>query len=95
VRAAIALTIIYTWVFNNTRGSLLIVILAHAPNDAFLIHQLFSAPVVTNSLLPFVVGFGAAAVLFVILAQCRLGYDRYQQGKEAEAVALRAKGIPT
>ena len=35
VLADVALTIIYTWVFNNTKGSLLIVILVHASNDAF------------------------------------------------------------
>ena len=72
--AAIALTIIYTWVFNRTKGSLVIVTLVHASNDAFFINQLFLAPVVTDSLLPFVVGFGAVALLLVVLTRGRLGY---------------------
>ena len=79
VLAAIALTIIYTWVFNKTKGSLLIVILAHASNDAFFITQLFLAPIVTNSLLPFVTGFGATALLLVFLTRGRLGYMPSEQ----------------
>ena len=72
--AAVALTIIYTWVFNKTKGSLVIVILMHASNDAFFIDQLFLAPIVTDSLLPFVIGFGATALLLVFLTRGRLGY---------------------
>jgi membrane protease YdiL (CAAX protease family) len=83
--AAIALTVIYTWVFNNTKGSLLIVILAHASNDAFFINQLFVAPVVTNTLLPLVIGFGAVALLLVILTRGRLSCDHYRQKEEADA----------
>ena len=79
VLADIALTIIYTLIFNNTRGSLLIVILVHASNDAFFINQLFLAPVVTDSLLPFMVGFGSAALLLVILTRGTLGYEHSQQ----------------
>ena len=90
VVADIALTVIYTWVFNNTKGSLLIVILVHASNDAFFINQLFGAPVVTDSLLPFVIGFGAAAVLLVFVTQGRLGYDEYQRTEEPD-VGLEAR----
>jgi membrane protease YdiL (CAAX protease family) len=92
VLADIALTFVYTWVFNNTKGSLLIVILVHASNDAFFINQLFRAPIVTDSLLPFVVGFGAAAVLLIVLTRGRLDYDRYLQ--DIETNALGEKGIP-
>ena len=93
VLAAIALTVIYTWDFNNTKGSLLIVILVHASNDAFFINQLFVAPVVTNTLLPFVIGFGAVALLLVILTRGRLSYE---QEKELDAgpESLGKKGIP-
>jgi membrane protease YdiL (CAAX protease family) len=89
--AAIALTVIYTWVFNNTKGNLLIVILVHASNDAFFINQLFVAPVVTDSLLPFVIGFGAAAVLLVILTRGRLSYDHYGRSEEPDA---RSRELP-
>lgn len=74
VLAALALTFIYTWVFNNTKGSLLIVILMHASNDAFFINQIFVSRLVTDTLLPFVVGFGAFALLIVILTRGKLGY---------------------
>jgi CAAX protease family protein len=92
VLADIALTIVYTWVFNNTKTSLLIVILVHASNDAFFINQLFRAPIVTNSLVPFVVGFGAAAVLLIILTRGRLDYDRHRQ--DIEANVWGKKGVP-
>jgi hypothetical protein len=92
VLADIALTIVYTWVFNNTKGSLLIVILVHASNDAFFINQLFRAPIVTDSLVPFVVGFGAAAVLLIILTRGRLDYDRHRQ--DIESNVWGKKGVP-
>jgi CAAX protease family protein len=90
VLADVALTIVYTWVFNNTKGSLLIVILVHASNDAFFINQLFRAPIVTDSLVPFVVGFGAAAVLLIILTRGRLDYDRHRQDIESNVWGRRA-----
>jgi membrane protease YdiL (CAAX protease family) len=92
VLADIALTIVYTWVFNNTKGSLLIVILVHASNDAFFINQLFLAPIVTDSLVPFVVGFGAVAVLLIILTRGRLDYDRHRQ--DIESNVWGKKGVP-
>lgn len=75
VLAALALTVIYTWVYNCSKSSLLIVILVHASNDAFFINQLFTAPIVANTLLPFVIGFGTIAVLLVILTRGKLGYE--------------------
>jgi membrane protease YdiL (CAAX protease family) len=77
--AAIALTVIYTWVFNKTKGSLVPVILMHASNDAFFIDKLFGAPIVTDSLLTFVIGFGATALLLVLLTRGRLGYEPSEQ----------------
>lgn len=76
VLAALALTIIYTWVFNNTKSSLFIVILMHASNDAFFITQLFASHAVTDTLFPFVIGFGAIALLLIILTRGHLGYDQ-------------------
>jgi hypothetical protein len=78
------LTTIYTWLFNNTKGSFLIVILVHASNDAFFIHQLFFASILTSTLLPFVIGFGGAALL---LTRGRLSYEHYQQKEEPGAQA--------
>jgi CAAX protease family protein len=83
VLGTICLTIIYTWVFNNTKGSLLIVILLHASFNvtaAGIVAPLFPAPIVLDyGLLPILVGFGAAALLVVALTRGRLGYQHYQQ----------------
>lgn len=82
VLAALALTFIYTWVFNKTESSLLIVILMHATNDAFFINQLFVTHLVTDTLLPFVLGFGTFALLIVLLTRGRLGYKEDRQTKD-------------
>jgi membrane protease YdiL (CAAX protease family) len=74
---ATALAIVYTWVFNNTRASLLLVILAHASTDAFsaaILYKVFPAKVVSGSLVNFVIGFGVVALLLVALTRGRLGY---------------------
>jgi uncharacterized protein len=88
VLATICLTIIYTWVFNNTKGSLLIVILLHASFNvaaAGIVAPLFPAPIVLDyGLLPILVGFGAAALLVVALTRGRLGYQHYRQEEEPD-----------
>lgn len=68
----------------------------HASNDAFFIDQLFLAPIVTDSLLPFVIGFGATALLLVFLTRGRLGYVPSEQ-EEADIgrKTLGGKGLPT
>lgn len=81
VLASLALTFIYTWVFNNTKNSLFIVILIHASNDAFFINQLFSSRLVTDTLLPFVLGFGTFALLLVVFTRGNLGYKSDKEKK--------------
>ena len=75
--SVIPLTIILTWVFNNTRGSLLLAILTHASVNTFSVYapQLF--PAEADSQLYGIVGFGAAAVAILVLTRGRLSYDRY------------------
>jgi membrane protease YdiL (CAAX protease family) len=84
VLALTAATIIYTWVFNKTKGSLVVVILLHASNDAFFTERLFPVPVVTDSLLPTAVGFGVAALLLIVLTRGRLGYQDLEQQEAVE-----------
>jgi len=88
VISAISFTIVMTWVFNNTKGSLLIAVLMHASfNTTFLIlNLLFPAPLVTEygSTVPAVIGYGAVALLVVALSRGRLGYDHYLQEAEGE-----------
>jgi membrane protease YdiL (CAAX protease family) len=80
---AIVITIILTWVFNNTKGSVLMAILVHAAIDApFLPFSVLLGPSeVMNSML---LGFGALALVVVALTRGRLGYDHYLQEAEGE-----------
>jgi membrane protease YdiL (CAAX protease family) len=75
---AVSITIVFTWVFNNTKGSVLMAILAHGSVNTAgaAVYTLFPAPVVTGSITGFVFGFGVAAVVVVILTRGRLGYQQ-------------------
>jgi CAAX protease family protein len=72
----VSISILFTWVFNNTKGSVLLVILAHGSinSAATAVFLLFPAPAVTEGFANFVVGFGAVALLIVVLTRGRLGY---------------------
>jgi membrane protease YdiL (CAAX protease family) len=83
--ATICLSIIYTWVFNNTKGSLLIAILLHWSFDVATVPvaSLFPAPIVLDyGLLVILPGFGALALVLVALTRGRLGYQHYQEEEE-------------
>ena len=80
--ALIALRLIIQWVFNNTKGSVLMAILVHASWNTFYsaaLIQLFPAPSVLGSYLNLTIDVGALALLVVALTRGRLGY---QQGEE-------------
>jgi membrane protease YdiL (CAAX protease family) len=81
--SATFITIILTWVFNNTKGSVLLAILGHTSiNTSYaILALLFSAAIVTGAL-PIVIGLGAVALLLVALTRGRLGYDHYPQEEE-------------
>jgi membrane protease YdiL (CAAX protease family) len=83
VIAAIPLTIVMTWIFNNTKGSLLIAILVHWAFDISfaILNILFIAPIVSDygSTVPVLIGLGAVALLVIALTRGRLGYQHYLQ----------------
>ena len=85
VIAWIPLTIIMTWIFNNTKGSVLIAILGHWSFDFtfVILNLLFTATIVTDygSTLPVLVGLGTAALLVIALTRGRLGYQNYQEAQ--------------
>ena len=85
---ALALTVVLTWVFNNTKGSVLLAILAHGSLNisAVAMYDLFPAPSVTEGITNVVVGFGVTAVVLVVLTRGGLGYRHYRQ-KEARGSA--------
>lgn len=81
--SVILLAIIFTWVFNHTRGSLFIAILLHASIDTSSgLVPLFPAPIMTimtGTNLAALIGFGVPALLIVILTRGRLGYQPGQE----------------
>lgn len=93
VLATTCLAIMYTWVFNNTKGSVLMAILIHASFNASvtgILAPLFPAPILSDyGLLPILGGFGVFAVVLVALTRGRLGYRA-----EAEATLTDATGVP-
>lgn len=78
VLLAVSMAIVYTWVFNTTKGSVLLVILAHGSFSmgTFAAYDLFPVPAVTEGFANFVIGFAALALLILILTRGRLGYRR-------------------
>jgi membrane protease YdiL (CAAX protease family) len=81
--AGFAATFIYTWLFNNTRGSVLLATLMHTSFDAFFVERLFLAPI-AGSNLGLTIGLGVLALLLVVFTRGRLGYDRYLREAEEE-----------
>jgi CAAX protease family protein len=82
VIAAIAFTIVMTWVFNNTRGSLFMAVLVHTSFDTFLaiLNKAFPVPIVNDygSNVPVLLGLGVLAMVLIVLTRGRLGYQHYQ-----------------
>ena len=75
------MAIIFTWVFNHTRGSLFIAILLHASINTFgvVVMPLFAAPIVNSTDLASLIGVVVPALLIVILTRGRLGYQPGQE----------------
>lgn len=83
--AAIAFTMIITWVFNHTRGSLLIAILLHASIDTFDTYNVQLFPAQAGSQTGALIGFSITALVIVVLTRGRLGYAAYQQDRDQQA----------
>ncbi len=86
--AAICIAIVITWVFNHTRGSLLMVALLHATVDAFntvaAMTGLFSMQwMQKNNYLALLIAFGVAALLLIVVTRGRLGYQRASSSSDA------------
>jgi uncharacterized protein len=80
--ALMGLRLIIQWVFNNTRGSVLMAILVHASWNTFYsaaLVQLFPAPSVLGSYLNLTIASCALAVVIVALTGGRLGYQQEEE----------------
>jgi membrane protease YdiL (CAAX protease family) len=94
VPSVIFMTIVFTWVFNNTEGSILLAILLHTSFDVLVgpVGQLFPAPVVTGhgGALPMLISLGVSALLLVVFTRGRLGYRPEAAARELMARQYRA-----
>ena len=84
---ALTFTIVITWVFNNTRASLLLAILFHASIDAFTfpLAAMFPAKALASAF-PLMIGFGVVAVVLIVLTRGRLSYERLVEAQSAPRV---------
>jgi uncharacterized protein len=89
VTAATVFTVVMTWIFNNTKGSLFIAVLVHTSFDTVLaiLNRLFPVPIVNDhgSNVPVLIGVGVLALVLIALTRGRLGYQRYREEKPNSA----------
>lgn len=91
--ALIGLRFIMQWVFNNTRGSVLMAVLVHASWNTFYsaaLVQLFPVPSVLGSYLYLTIASGVLALVLVALTRGRLGYQHYRQEEEPDSATAPA-----
>jgi uncharacterized protein len=84
---AITVTVVITWVFNNTRASVLLAILVHSSIDTFTIPlaAIFPAWAIASAL-PLTIGFGVVAVALIVLTRGRLDYGRLAEAQSSPRV---------
>jgi membrane protease YdiL (CAAX protease family) len=78
VLVAVAFSVVFSWVFNNTRASLLIAVLVHTSIDAFSTTMGTVYPTAAASAWPMIIGFGVVAVVLIAVTRGRLSYDQLQ-----------------
>jgi membrane protease YdiL (CAAX protease family) len=76
-----ALAVIFTWIFNHTRGSVFLALLAHASVNTpqLVLVPLFPAVDFTGLDLAALIAFVLPALLIIILTRGRLGYGSGQE----------------
>lgn len=90
----IALAILFTWIYNHTRESIFLAILAHASINTpqLALVPLFPALDFTQLNLAILIAFGVPALLILILTRGRLGY-RPDQDPLVRSQAVEAKPV--
>jgi uncharacterized protein len=87
ILTVITFTIVITWVFNNTRASVLLAILVHSSIDTFTIPlaAIFPAWAIASAV-PLIIGFGVVAVALMVLTRGRLDYGRLAEAQSSPRV---------
>jgi membrane protease YdiL (CAAX protease family) len=72
----IAATIIITWAFNHTKGSMLLAMLIHASNDSFPLSSLFPQTASGDQRrVAMLLGYGVLALVILAVTRGKLGYQ--------------------
>jgi uncharacterized protein len=81
---AVTFTVVISWVFNNTRASVLLAVLVHSSIDTFsgTLGALFP-PAAVAVAFPFMIGFGVVALVLVVVTRGRLSWDRLRDAPPA------------
>ncbi len=91
-----AFTIVMTWFFNNTKGSVFMAILIHTSHNVFygIVPAIFSASIVIGygGMVPLAIANVTLALVLIALTRGRLGYDRYPREAEGEPDPATARG---
>jgi uncharacterized protein len=85
VLVAMAFSVVLSWVFNNTRASLLLAVLVHTSIDAFSATMGTVYPAAAASAWPMIIGFGVAAVVLIAATRGRLSYDQLHDAPPTRA----------
>jgi len=75
----ISASVIYTWLCNNTRGSVLIACLFHSVYDVTLIWSGVIVPIPPSESWIGLAGLAAIALMVIVLAGPRLSYEVFQK----------------
>jgi len=92
--AVVALAPIMTWLFNHTRGSILLAILAHASVNSAqvaLVSPLF--PSAANEVVGAMLAFAVVALVLIVVTRGRLGYRWDEVGMPLRSGALGTPSV--
>ena len=97
VLVAVAFSVLFSWVFNNTRASVLIAVLVHTSIDTFSTTMGTVYPGAAASAWPMIIGFGVVAVVLIAATRGRLSYDQLQDApaiRRSSPEPLAPRGRP-